>query len=360
MTSASLSVGVIGLGYGRAHIPAFQANGCRVIAVCQRDRAAAKAVADRYGVPQVFERWEDMLAEARPAIVVIATPPHLHRAIAERAFAAGAHVLCEKPLAMSRDEAHAMLEAARRAGRVAMTDFNWRFTAAMQELVARVRNGALGRPFHVSAHWLGGRWAVESAPPTWRMDLAQAGAGAMGDMGVHLIDMIRSTFGEFRRLVAHAGVAYPSRSAPGVARAADAEDYCSIVAELDHGVEATLRLSRVAHGMNDHGLEAFGSKGALLYRLTREAPRWWEGELRASSGGAFERVEPRAPSPLVAHESDPMDLIGKATIAPLVARFLDGVRAGTSPSPSFADGAAAQAVLDAALESARTRRWVDV
>jgi len=360
MTSDPLSVGVVGLGYGRAHIPAFQAHGCRVVAVCQRDRAAAKAVADRYGVPQAFERWEDMLVEARPAIVVIATPPHLHRAIAVRAFDVGAHVLCEKPLAMSRAEADRMLEAARRAGRVAMTDFNWRFTAAMQELVARVQSGAVGRLLHVSAHWLGGRWAVESAPPTWRMDMAQAGAGAMGDMGVHLIDLIRSTFGEFRRVVAQAGIAYPSRSAPGVGRAADAEDYCSVIAELDHGLEATLCVSRVAHGMNDHGLEAFGSQGALLYRLTRPAPRWWEGELRASGGGPFERVQPRVPSSLAGDEADPMDTIGKATIAPLVARFLEAIRAGTSPSPSFADGAAAQAVLDAVLESARRRRWVDL
>jgi predicted dehydrogenase len=99
------TVGVIGLRFGRAHIPAFQANGCRVVAVCQRDQAGAKAVADRYGVPRVFESWERMIDEARPEIVVIATPPVLHHAIALRAFEAGAHVLCEKPLAMSRAEA---------------------------------------------------------------------------------------------------------------------------------------------------------------------------------------------------------------------------------------------------------------
>jgi len=57
MTQQALTVGIIGLGFGRAHIPAFQANGCRVVAVCQRDQAGAKAVADRYGVPHVFARW---------------------------------------------------------------------------------------------------------------------------------------------------------------------------------------------------------------------------------------------------------------------------------------------------------------
>jgi stalled ribosome rescue protein Dom34 len=73
------TVGVVGLKYGRAHIAAFQASGCRVVAVCQRDQAGAKAVADQYGVPRVFDSWERMIDEARPEIVVIATParrPH--------------------------------------------------------------------------------------------------------------------------------------------------------------------------------------------------------------------------------------------------------------------------------------------
>jgi len=118
MNAHEPSVGIIGLGYGRAHIPAFQADGCRVVAVCQRDEDTANAVAGSYSVPRVFSSWEDILDRARPEIVVIATPPHLHHAIALRAFAAGAHVRCEKPLAMTRAEAQSMVDAAARAGRI--------------------------------------------------------------------------------------------------------------------------------------------------------------------------------------------------------------------------------------------------
>src|SRR6185503_18285266 len=106
------TVGIIGLGFGRAHIPAFQSQGCRVVAVSQRDQASAKKIADAYGIPEVFPRWQDLLDRARPEIVVIATPPHLHRDIALAAFAAGAHVLCEKPVAMTQAEARAMVDAA--------------------------------------------------------------------------------------------------------------------------------------------------------------------------------------------------------------------------------------------------------
>src|SRR5262249_12188682 len=108
--ASGLTVGIIGLGFGRAHIPAFQANGCQVVAVCQRDEASARKIADRYSIPYVFTRWEDLLERAKPDIVAIATPPSLHHAIALRAFAAGAHVLCEKPLCMDRGEGEQMAE----------------------------------------------------------------------------------------------------------------------------------------------------------------------------------------------------------------------------------------------------------
>lgn len=359
MTNSAPTVGIIGLGFGRAHIPAFQASGCRVVALCQRDQTAAKPVANRYGVPQVFARWEEMLERATPEIVVIATPPALHHAIALAALARGAHVLCEKPLAMTVAEAQAMADAAARAGCRAMTSFNWRFTAAMQELHARVADGAVGRVFHLALRWLGARWAAETAAATWRMDRAQAGHGVMGDMGVHLIDLVRWNFGEWRRLTAHAGIAYPSRSAPGLSQPPDAEDYCTVLGELDSGAQVTLTASRVAHGASEHTLEAFGTRGAVSYRVTRENPRWYEGELRVSTGGGLEPVTPRTrPAPV--GDGDALDVTGSTLIAPLVKHFLDGIRTGATPSPSFADGLRAQAVLDAVLESASNGGWVEV
>lgn len=361
MTQTGPSVGIIGLGYGRAHIPGFQINGCRVVAVCQRDRAAAKTLADRYGVPQVYERWEELLERARPEIVVVATPPHLHHPIVTRALAAGAHVLCEKPLALNTAEARAMVEAASCAGRIAMTGFNWRFTAALAELDAQIREGTLGRILHVTARWLGGRWADETTAPTWRMDRAQAGFGAMGDAGVHVVDLLRVHVGEFRRLVAHAGIAYPARSAPGIQRPADADDYCTVLAELDGGVHAAFSVSRVAHGTNEQSLDVYGTRGAAHYRLLRTGPRWWDGQLELSAGGRpATRIEPRTRPDVTAGEGDPFDAVGRTTIALLVRRLLDGIRTGATPSPSLEDGVRAQTVLDAVVESTARAEWVEV
>jgi predicted dehydrogenase len=356
--ASPLTVGIVGLGFGRAHIPAFRANGCKVVAVCQRDEAAAKAVAERHGVPGVFTRWEEMLDRATPDIVVIATPPSLHHPIATRALSQGAHVLCEKPLGLTCVETDRMVGAAARAGRVAMTCFNWRFTRAMQAFHDRVAAGGVGRVFHVAARWLGGRWADEAVAPTWRMDRGQAGHGAMGDMGVHLVDMVRWSFGEFARVCAHAGAAYPSRTVPDGDRPADAEDYCSVVGELASGAQVTLAVSRVARGANGHALEVHGSEGALAYTCDRDAAAWWEGELRAATRGRLQPVDlgPARGVP----EGDNLDITGKTTIAELVARMLGGIRCGGTPGPSFADGARAQAVLEAVLESVGRGGWVDV
>jgi predicted dehydrogenase len=355
------TVGIIGLGFGRAHIAAFQANGCRVVAVAQRDVTAARTVASRYGIEGVFGRWEDLIERAHPEIVVIATPPHLHLAVALRALAAGAHVLCEKPVAMTRAEGETMLTAAAKHARVAMTGFNWRFPAAMQELHRRLEAGAVGRVFHASARWYGGRMADPGVPGTWRADRAQAGHGAMGDMGVHMVDLVRWNLGEIVRVAAGAGVAYPERSAPGVPRPADAEDHCVVLAETASGALVTLMASRVARGANEQGFEVFGAEGALVYRSRRERPRWFEGELHATDGGGGLRpvTLTAVPDASVA-PGDPMEVTGRALIAPLVARLLDGIRTGSTPSPSLEDGVRAQAVLDAVLEATSGRRWVAV
>ena len=125
-----------------------------------------------------------------------------------------------------------------------------------------------------------------------------------------------------------------------------------MTAELVSGAQVTLMVSRAAYGVNEQTLEAYGTEGALLYRLDRETPRWWRGELRHGGKGAGSApVKVPAGLPKGAGEGDAMEVVGKTTIAPLVKRFLAAAGKGQSPSPSFEDGLRAQLVLDAVLES---------
>lgn len=357
-----LRAGVIGLGYGRAHIPGCKAAGVEVAAVCQRNRAQAEQVARKYGVPKVFDRWEDLVSLPELDLVIIATPPHLHHPIALRALELGKHVLCEKPLATNLREAREMVEAAARAKRVAVTGFNWRFTSGMQALAGLTTDGAVGRILHVMATWLSGRFAAQDVPSTWRLDRALAGPGVLGDTAVHLVDLIRWRVGEFVRVAAQAAIAYPERTTPK-GTPADAEDHVTFLGELSTGARATIQVSRVAHGYTMfHRLQLFGSAGALDYQVVGgRGKRWFRGELRqVRPKQPFQPVKLRGGLPKGLDPGDMSEVIAGATIAPLVKAMVRGIRSGEPVSPSFEDGMRAQAVLDAVVEAARSRSWVEV
>lgn len=362
MPNKQYTVGIVGLGYGRAHIAGFQAAGCKVVALCQRDTFAASEIAARYGVPQVLSDWRAMLATARPDIVVIATPPALHFPIMTEAFAAGSHVVCEKPLALTVDEAHRMIAAAHAAKRVAIVGFNWRFAPAMQRMKAMVDAGFLGRVFHVNCRWFNAAWVERGAAPSWRMDRAVAGYGALGDLGVHLIDLVRWLFGDVVRVLASSGVGYPSRTVPGGARAADAEDFSHVVAELRSGATMALTVSRVARGLNEHSIEAYGESGALSMRQCRTGAGWQTGELRMAQGADLLSTVPLpAPTDDAGESGDRLDITGRATIAPMVRAFVAAIENPLrAPAPSLHDGLQAQAVLEAIGASVANRSWIDV
>ena len=361
MATKQLTVGIIGLGYGRAHIAGFQAAGVKVLALCQRDTVAAAKLAQQYQVPHVFGRWQDMLDQARPDIVVIATPPVLHLPILKAAMAVGCHVVCEKPLATSSAEAQAMMAAAATAPGLAITSFNWRFAPAMQRMKQMVDAGHLGRVFHVNARWFNPAWVDASTAPTWRMDRTQAGHGALGDQGVHLIDLVQWLFGAVDKVMASSATAHAGRTVPGSTRPADAEDFSHVVAELHSGVSVAITVSRVARGLNEHSLEVYGEQGALAMRQTRTGVDWHLGELRAASGsGLFEQVAIPALAGSSALSTERLELTGQTTIFPMVQQFIAAIEGRRVPAPSLQDGASAQAVLDAVLESTRSRSWVTV
>jgi predicted dehydrogenase len=209
--------------------------------------------------------------------------------------------------------------------------------------------------------WLGGRFADPTMTPTWRMDSSQAGLGAMGDAGVHAIDFVHWNFGPIVRVTAQMST-FPSRTMADGTSPADTEDVCQFIAELASGAEASFTISRVARGTNEQTMEAYGTDGALRYALLRDQPRWWRGQLHATTGpnGAFAPVPFKAVVPRTAGDGELPDVIGKTSIAPLVKRFLAGIRKKESPSPSLEEGVRAQLVLDAVQRSVATRTWQEV
>ncbi|HEX9443600.1 MAG TPA: Gfo/Idh/MocA family oxidoreductase, partial [Candidatus Binatia bacterium] len=317
-----------------------------------------------FGIPRVFTDYRELLALGGLDGVSIATPPYLHRPIAEEAFARGLGVLSEKPLALNAGEAESMLAAAGKAGRAHMTAFNFRFIPAVRRMKELLEEGYAGRIFHLDASWLTESRMAAATPLGWRHRKETAGFGVLGDTAVHLIDLVRMLAGDFKRVVGQAATFHKERRLPdgGGTGAVDVEDSCMFLAELAGGIQASLHASGVAEGSLYQSIRIFGSEGALRMELDRDGPGWVVGRL-SGVRGANSRFEPLAiPERLTQglDLSDPKRVAGEFLFSHLTRRFAQAMRSGEEAAPSFREGLAAQRVVDAVLQSVEAGKWVGV
>src|SRR5690348_2620536 len=197
----TLGVGMVGYAFmGAAHSQGWRTAGHAfdlplrpvLAAIAGRDAQRVRAAADKHGWAATETDWRALIARDDVQLVDICTPGDSHAEIAIAALEAGKHVLCEKPLANSVAEAEAMVEAARRArerGQIAMVGFNYRRTPAIAHARRMVRDGRLGVLRHVRVSYLQD-WLVDpESPLVWRLRREQAGSGALGDLGAHIVDL---------------------------------------------------------------------------------------------------------------------------------------------------------------------------
>ena len=184
----SVRLGVVGAGAiaQLAHIPVLsKMRGAELVAVCDNDRPKARALADRFGVPDVFTDIEDLLELDDLDAVVIATPNHLHEPHALSALAAKRHVLCERPLALSSRGVERILAAASRADRKVSVANNHRYRTDVQTLSRFIAGGELGKIVGMR----GGSYTFKRPPEGWRFRRVESGGGAFVDHGMPLLDL---------------------------------------------------------------------------------------------------------------------------------------------------------------------------
>jgi predicted dehydrogenase len=145
--SASYRIGIIGAGgiVSGCHLPAYRSRGWEVVRIASRTAARARAVAQEFAIPAWSDDILDVIRDDRVEVVDLALPDHLHREVAEAAFAAGKHVLCQKPMATTLDDARAIVEAGERAGRVLAVNQNGRWDPAIRACGELVRRGVFGQ-----------------------------------------------------------------------------------------------------------------------------------------------------------------------------------------------------------------------
>ena len=188
--ASQLRVGMIGTGFGSlVQIPAFRAHGrAEVVAVASGTPGKAKKTADTLSVPHAFDDWRKLVA-ADLDLVSITTPPSLHHPMALAALAAGKHVLCEKPMAMSTAEADDMLAHGNRARRVHMIDHELRFNPNRRKVRRLIEKGFIGAPRHALLTVVNAGRHDPSKPWGWWYDETQGG-GLLGAVGSHQVDLL--------------------------------------------------------------------------------------------------------------------------------------------------------------------------
>jgi predicted dehydrogenase len=184
----NIRVGVVGAGAiaQLAHLPLLsKLRGAQLVALCDNDRPKARALADRFDIPDVFTDIEDLLEFDELDAVVVATPNHLHEPHVLAALAAGVHVLCERPLSLTARGVERILAAGNRAERKVFVANNHRFRSDVQALDRFLRGGELGKLTGIRA----GVYQPRIRHEGWRARRAEAGGGAFFDQGLPMVDL---------------------------------------------------------------------------------------------------------------------------------------------------------------------------
>ncbi len=369
MNTAKVGVGIIGVGgiSGGVHLPGLQLSPyAEIVALCDINTELLQRRAEEYHIAQTFTEYEALLQQPEVDAVVIATPTLLHAPIALAAIAAGKHVLVEKQLGMNYAETVEMYEAAKRAGVIHMTAFTYRFVPAMRYLRHLVGRGDIGLPRHLRIA------RIQDFPERdlgWRQHRTLAGSGEVGDMGAHRIDFCQDVIGPIARVVSTTRIFAPQRSGrDGGTIAADVEDFAVILAEFadgvgsEQGAVASFDLSKIAKGRETGGkgldeFEVYGTEGTVIYHLHRP-----HEILLGRPDGVLETIQ--VPREFLTYPGTPRDpFVGDPRTTFRYDQdhaFVQAIVQGRGDIPTFYAGMRCQAVIDAVLQSAQERRWIEV
>ena len=385
MVKKEVNVGMIGAGFmGKAHSFGYQNCGpiwrpkCKPVMKCIADmrKVAAKAAAEQYAWEEYSTSWRKMVARDDIDLVDISTPNVAHVEQAVAAAKAGKDILCEKPLAMDLAGARKMLAAVKKAGVKAMCGFIYRFAPAIRLAKQMIESGELGEIYHMRATYLQD-WIMDpDFPLVWRLKKAVAGSGSLGDLGAHITDMARNLVGEIKsvsgtletfikeRPLEEASVSskLTDRKASKKKGRVTVDDAVIWCARFENGALGTFEATRFAGGRkNYYAWEINGSKGSVAWNFEdmNYLDYWKAGE--GTEQGFRKVLATNARTPGFENWWPDGHIVGYGEcFVNEVKEMMDAIAEGRQPSPNFEDGAKCQAVLEAVVNSAKEKSWVNV
>ena len=373
-----IGVGMLGYAFmGKAHTNAYKKIPYmvypppaipRLVMVAGRSEDAVKEAAKRYGYESYTTDWKKIVSDDRIQLFDNGGPNDAHAEPCIAAAAAGKHILCEKPLARTTQEAATMLEAVQKANVKHMVAFNYRFVPAIRQARQLIESGMLGEIYHFRAVYLQ-EWITDpNFGMIWRLDKNTAGSGALGDLGAHIIDLARFLVGEPRRVSALTQTFIKQRpQAGGGMGAVTVDDAFVSVLEFENGALGTLEASRFCPGRKNHQvLEINGSKGSLQFNLERlnELEVFWKGEQPRETQGFHNVLVSEAYHPFWENWWPQGHMIGwEHTFVHEITHLLDAIVNNKEVAPygaDFMDGYKNAVICDAILQSAETGRHVSI
>ena len=352
-----LRAGVIGLGFGgEMHLRGYaQLPNVEIVALAGLEEKRLQELGAMFDIPNLYRYDSELLSLDDLDIVRVCVPNSLHAPIAIKALERGAHVLCEKPLARTTEEAELMVQAARRANRVLHTVYNHRMRNDVAVLKRAIDEGQLGHIYYAKASWMRRRGIPGAG--TWFVNKELAGGGPLIDLGVHVLDMSLHLLGEPEIVTVTAstydelgkrgkGVDIASRKT-GAGNTFEVEDVATAFLRLSNGSTLLVEASWATHSSagDDFGVTLYGTEGGAEIRVQNYN---WQDTLRIYTdvAGVPSEIRPRLTK-------------GEGHIA-VVRNFVQAITDGNWSLHDGSEGLRRVQVVDACYASAKQGREIVV
>ncbi|RPH64110.1 MAG: gfo/Idh/MocA family oxidoreductase [Acidobacteria bacterium] len=377
---ARIGMGLIGPGFvGVHHIDAVRRLGfVDVVAVAASSEASARQKANALGIPKAYGSYEALVADPDVHVVHNTTPNYLHVPVIQAALARRKHVISDKPLATTSQDARTLWQSARDAGVIHAVTFNYRGNPLVQQARAMIGAGDIGPVHFVHGSYLQD-WLLEPTDFSWRLEPDKGGkSSAVGDIGSHWCDLAQHVVGQrIDAVLADLTTVIPTRLKPAVTPEAFAhgghvdnderretfavksEDLGSILLRFDGGAKGCVSVGQVCAGhKNDLWFEVNGQRASLRWFQERQNELW------IGRRDAANQVLPKEPALLAPAARRYADLPGghqeawgdafRHVLRDVYHVILEGKASTDCPTPAFAtfeDGYRVACVVDAILDS---------
>jgi predicted dehydrogenase len=378
---SKLQAAIAGLGFmGGTHIEALRRLGINVVGCLGITDEESKAGAAKYGLEKAYGSLDELVSDPGVDVVHICTPNYLHYEMAKAAVAAGKHVICEKPLAISSAESEELVKLAQAKGVVGAVNYNLRFYPMVHDARDRIQGGDLGEVRLVHGRYLQD-WLFYPTDWNWRLETELGGdLRAVADIGTHWFDMVTWLTGlKIEAVMAEFATVIPARQKPRgevetfankLATEDDAElvaikteDYATVMIRFDNGARGVVTLSQVSAGhKNRCEVEIDGSTASLGWQGETPNALWIGYRDRPNASvtkdpslmGPSGRAVAGYPGGHAEGYPDTFKQMFNAVYSYIAAGDLTAAR----PFPTFEEGHAESLLCDAIKQSAQEERWV--